>query len=176
MIIATARLFIRAWCNKDAEQFYLLSQDAGFNLHPITCYTQKSIETAEIWLAAEMNSLENSGTGMMAVCEIATGELIGIAGLRVIGAEHRFEVTYRFHESAWGRGYATEAARAVLEYGFETLGLSEIAASITPENKDSKKVAEKLGMKYSGNEVILGVNAEIFRVKRADFLNQPSNF
>ena len=166
-MIITARLAIKPWSLDDAEEFFQLTQDAGFNLHPITRYTQKNIDSAKVWIATESNSLENSGTGMLAVWEMTSGNLVGIAGLRVIGAEQRFEVTYRFKEAAWGQGYATEAARAVLQYGFETLGLSEIAASITPDNKASKKVAEKLGMKFSGTEVILGVNAEIFRLKRA---------
>jgi RimJ/RimL family protein N-acetyltransferase len=165
-MIETARLIIKTWDNDEAAQFFQLSQDPGFNSFPITVYTQKNVKSAKAWIAEAQRSFLENGTGMLGVWDKNSKELIGIAGLRIMGTERRYELTYRLKSSAWGKGFATEAARALLDYGFNQLGLSEIAASITPDNEDSKKVARKLGMTYSGNDTILGVQAEIFRVAR----------
>jgi [ribosomal protein S5]-alanine N-acetyltransferase len=169
-MLETARLIIKPWSDSDAEGFYLLTQDEGFNLFPITRYTQKTIDTARAWIVEARKSYEENGTGMLAVWERSSGQLIGMAGLRIMGAnERRYEVTYRLRESAWGKGFATEVAKAIITYGFEVLRLDEIAASITPDNEPSKRVAQKLGMKRTGTEILLGVEAEIFRVSKASW-------
>jgi ribosomal-protein-alanine N-acetyltransferase len=165
-MIETARLIIKTWETEEAAQFFQLSQDAGFNLFPITVYTQKSVESAKVWIAEAQCSFLENGTGMLGVWDKNSKDLIGIAGFRIMGTDRRYELTYRLKSSVWGQGFATEAARALLDYGFNQLGLSEIAASITPDNEDSKKVARKLGMAFTGTDVILGVQAEIFRVAR----------
>ena len=92
------------------------------------------------------------GFGLWAVVEKATARMIGFAGichpLWLPGWEHAVEVGWRLHRDAWGHGYATEAGRAALEYGFERLELAEIVAFIHPHNLRSAAVAHRLGMNH----------------------------
>ncbi|AYB43910.1 GNAT family protein [Paenibacillus lautus] len=64
--------------------------------------------------------------------------------------EHTYEIGWVFHSAYHGMGYATEAARALLQYGFEALGIHRIIATCQPENTPSYKVMEKLGMRREG--------------------------
>ena len=78
---------------------------------------------------------------------------IGVVGLESVSYEAHFtpavEVAWRLARAYWGRGYATEAARAALDYGFEQLGLTEIVALTVPANQRSRRVMERLGMTRS---------------------------
>jgi [ribosomal protein S5]-alanine N-acetyltransferase len=77
--------------------------------------------------------------------------LIGVGSLRMHSREHRQgELGYVLHSAAWGRGYATEAAQRLLEFGFVTLGLHRIFATCDPRNTASARVLEKLGMQREG--------------------------
>ncbi|WP_028568862.1 GNAT family N-acetyltransferase [Salinispora tropica] len=82
----------------------------------------------------------------------APAALIGAVELRVTAAAHRRgEFGYVLARSAWGQGYATEAAATVLTYAFEQAGLHRVAATCDPANVASRRVLEKIGMKYEGH-------------------------
>lgn len=66
------------------------------------------------------------------------------------GWEGDVEIGWRFVRDAWGRGYASEAAAAVMEHGFRTVGLDHIVAVLDPDNQRSRRVCEKLGMTAAG--------------------------
>jgi ribosomal-protein-alanine N-acetyltransferase len=78
--------------------------------------------------------------------------LIGVAGLETVSYEAHFtpgvEVAWRLVRAYWVRGYATEAARAALDYGFREIGLSDIVALTVPANQRSHRVMERLGMTH----------------------------
>jgi [ribosomal protein S5]-alanine N-acetyltransferase len=79
------------------------------------------------------------------------GQLIGSCGLRVRNREYaQAEIGYALHPDFWGRGYATEAARLLLGFGFGELGLHRIYATCDPRNEASARVLRKLGMTYEG--------------------------
>ncbi|MBA3854465.1 MAG: GNAT family N-acetyltransferase [Gemmatimonas sp.] len=80
----------------------------------------------------------------------STAALIGAVGLEIVAAHRRAELGYWIAKSRWGQGIATEAARAVVAYGFDTLGLHRIEAHHYPENPGSGAVMRKLGMKHEG--------------------------
>lgn len=81
-----------------------------------------------------------------------SGTLIGAVELRVTSAAHRRgEFGYVLARSAWGQGYATEAAAAVLTYAFEQADLHRVAATCDPANAASRRVLEKIGMKCEGH-------------------------
>ena len=84
-----------------------------------------------------------------AVVEKETGQLVGTCGLiPVEGKGPDIELTYYFAKDVWGRGYCTEAVRAVLDYGFDELGIDPILAMTFPDHKASWRVMEKAGMRY----------------------------
>jgi RimJ/RimL family protein N-acetyltransferase len=78
------------------------------------------------------------------------GELCGGTGLRIEKAHQHAELGYWIGVPYWGHGYATEAAHAAVNYGFETLGLRRIFASCVTENSASARVLQKIGMQYEG--------------------------
>ena len=167
-MFVTERLHIQAWRPTDGEAFFQLLQDEGFHSHTITIYRQSDLATAQRWLEAETESFLQTGLGMLAVWE-KTGALIGMAGLKPPLVDDRVEITYRLRQSAWGKGYATEAARTLLDYGFHQLQLPRIAASITPDNTASRKVLAKLGMHLTNTEILKGVLAEIYAIEQASW-------
>ena len=80
---------------------------------------------------------------------------MGVCGplIETINGERRMGVAYIFNKACWGKGYATEAAQASVNYGFGALGAEEVIAEIRPENKKSRRVAERLGMAINGSFV-----------------------
>lgn len=86
-----------------------------------------------------------------AVERLADGRVIGSAELSMTSLDHRrAEMGYVFARDAWGRGYATEAAGALVAYGFDKLGLHRIAATCDPDNVGSARVLRKIGMLPEG--------------------------
>ncbi len=95
----------------------------------------------------------DNGYGLWAVVERATGRVVGDAGVVALGgppsiAGHRLR--YMVNRELWGRGYATEAAEASLDFAFRILRLSEVKAITHPEHRVSQRVLEKIGMAYGG--------------------------
>jgi ribosomal-protein-alanine N-acetyltransferase len=92
-----------------------------------------------------------NGFGLWALEVRETAEFIGFVGLAAPGFEAHFtpavEVGWRLARSAWGNGYATEAALAALEFGFEEVGLGEIVSLTTVANRRSQAVMERIGMR-----------------------------
>jgi RimJ/RimL family protein N-acetyltransferase len=82
------------------------------------------------------------------VLEKATGEFVGECGITIqdIDGVKEHEVGYKIAKEKWGRGYAHEAAAALVQYGFGTLGLSRLCSYMASDHLQSRRVAEKLGM------------------------------
>jgi RimJ/RimL family protein N-acetyltransferase len=99
---------------------------------------------------------EANGYGLWALEVRASGELAGFAGLVMPSFEAHFtpavEVGWRLARSAWGQGYATEAAQAALAFGFEEVGLSEIVSFTSAGNARSRAVMERLGMTHDPDD------------------------
>ena len=165
-MIATKRLFIRPWASDGAKSFFELSQDAGFTLFPITHYRQPSLQSAREWIDQAIELHQQTGLGKWAVWEKQSGQLVGMGGLTPwqLESEKLVDITYRLRHSAWGQGLGLELAEALVTYGFEELNLSQITATITPENLPSKKIAEKLGMNYDRQIILLGVATDLYRL------------
>src|SRR5262245_46230860 len=97
------------------------------------------------------------------------GEFVGCALLSPEPGLRQIELAYRFRRSVWGRGFATEAGRACLAYGFRQLGLSEIVALAYPENAASRRVLAKLGFKAVGEHAAYGATLVQLTLAAADF-------
>jgi RimJ/RimL family protein N-acetyltransferase len=82
--------------------------------------------------------------------------VIGVAGLTHLQDGPEVEVGYRFMRRCWGKGYATEAARASIDSGFAELGLERIVAVTTPDNRPSRRVMEKCGLTFVGLTIVHG--------------------
>jgi [ribosomal protein S5]-alanine N-acetyltransferase len=96
------------------------------------------------------------GFGKWATIERATGNLIGYCGVELFENGPDVELGFCFAHAAWGRGYATEAARVWLDHGFASLGFSRVIALVKPANSSSIRVLEKLGMRQVGPTEVAG--------------------
>lgn len=94
------------------------------------------------------------------------GWLIGHGGLNFVPEFEATEVLWALHPDAWGKGYATEMARAALAFGFETIGLASIFAITKPDNTASQAVMKRLGLSYHRNVVYKGLDAVWFEIGR----------
>lgn len=143
----TERLWLRQWRDDDWAPFAALNADPEVMRHfPSTLDEHES--NAFAYRNAAL--LEVHGYGLWAVEQAASGEFLGMVGLNQPLWDARFnpctEVGWRFARSAWGHGYATEAARAALAVAFGPLGLDEVVSFTTVANTRSRAVMERLGM------------------------------
>jgi len=146
-MIRTARLILRAWRDDDLEPFAAMNADSAVMEHfPKPLSREESDETA----ARIRAFMEVRGFGLWAVEVPGSLPFVGFVGLTSPLFEAPFtpcvEVGWRLARVAWGLGYATEAARAALDLGFDRFGLDEIVSMTVPRNVRSRRVMEKLGM------------------------------
>lgn len=99
---------------------------------------------------------EANGFGLWALEAQATGEFVGFTGLATPAFDAHFtpavEVGWRLARSAWGKGYATEAAQAALVFGFEEVGLSEVVSFTSATNMRSRAVMERIEMTHNPDD------------------------
>lgn len=105
---------------------------------------------AEAWIATHQQSFEEGRDVAFAITLRDTGDLAGAIGLMFTPHHDRGEIGYWIAVPYWGKGVATEAARAVVDYGFRERGLQRIEAVHFTRNPASGRVMQKLGMKYEG--------------------------
>jgi len=145
--LTTARLLLREWHERDRDPFAALNADprvAEFLGEPMD-------RTASDGLVDRIGARwASDGHGLWAVERVEDGAFVGFAGLAAPSFETAFtpcvEIGWRLAAAAWGHGYATEAARAALRFGFDDLGLHEIVSFTTVANVRSRAVMERLGM------------------------------
>lgn len=112
-------------------------------------------ELAERRLRACELEWSERGHGLVAVVDGATGRFLGRAGLRYWPQFDETELGWVLHPDVWGCGYATEAARACADWGFQNLDIAYLTAMIHPGNSRSIKVAQRLGMQQLRTDVLL---------------------
>ena len=152
-VIETERLIMRPWLASDAESLFALASDpavgpaAGWPAHASVAESAEVIAT--VFAAPET----------YAVVLRETGELVGCAGFNADGTANmplgadELELGYWIGKPFWNRGFATEAARALVERGFSELGLAGIHAAYFEGNDRSRRVLDKLGFSYMRTQV-----------------------
>ena len=113
----------------------------------------KTIEESRAVIQAVRQQYLDNGIGRWAVVEKASGEFIGWSGLKFIteyenNRIHFYDVGYRLIPRYWGNGYATESAKAAIEYGFTKMNLQEIIGMANVDNRASRRALEKCGLKF----------------------------
>ena len=150
--LRTERLLLRPWRDSDREPFAAINADPVVMEHfPSTLSRDESDDFVDRVIAG----WAARGFGLWAV-EVTEPEDDGPAGfvghVGLMSAEHRgsgtVEVGWRLAREAWGRGYAPEAARAALGVGFDSLGLDEVVSFTVPQNTNSRRVMDKIGMTH----------------------------
>jgi RimJ/RimL family protein N-acetyltransferase len=164
-MIETERLLLREFTLADLDELARLRSDPEVMRY----IGEQSKEKVSQRLAYYISHYESHGFGMWAVIDKERREMIGWCGLIFLDGTPEVEVGYGIARSHWGKGLMTEAARASLRYGFERAGLKRIVAVAMPENTASRRIMEKLGMRYEKNAFHYGHDLVYYAVEREDF-------
>ena len=153
-ILETNRLRLRTLRNEDLEDLlWVLGDPETMRFYPAP-FTRQLVEE---WIRDSINRYQRDGIGLWAVELKATGELVGDCGpavRQVLGARE-IELGWHVNRALWGQGLATEAAAACRDWVFRHIHPSRLIALVRPENTQSRRVAEKIGMTVEG-EVAYG--------------------
>jgi RimJ/RimL family protein N-acetyltransferase len=151
--LRTERLLLRQWRDEDLEPFAALNADPEtMRFFPQPPSREQSDALAE----QSRRRIEQEGWGLWAVEVVGGASFIGFVGLARPSFEAHFtpavEVGWRLAREHWGHGYATEAGRAAVAFGFEELGLGEIVSFTSVLNEPSWRVMERLGMSHDPDD------------------------
>lgn len=116
-----------------------------------------------------MDCFSEYGYSMCLTSLKETGERIGVTGIQPLEKTGLVEVGYSFEKKHWGRGFATEAAVAWLDFGFRQAGLERIVAVAEPENEGSIRVMKKLGMNFEKTSLSYGLQVVRYSVPQEIF-------
>ena len=145
--LTSERLLLRRWKDADLEPFAALNADPIVMEHLPAMLSRAESDAFVARIEAHFDAHD---FGLFAVAVRATGEFIGFVGLWPASFDAPFtpavEVGWRLARTAWGHGYATEAARAAVRDGFERLGLDEIVSFTAQVNERSWRVMQRIGM------------------------------
>ena len=145
--LRTERLWLRPWRPSDREPFARLNANRR-----VMEYFPAPLSRGESHLLADQiqSHIDQHGWGLWAVEIPGVASFGGFIGLAVPHFDAPFmpctEIGWRLEPGCWGHGYATEGARAILAFGFQTLGLDEIVSFTTEANHRSRRVMERIGM------------------------------
>ena len=149
--LATERLTLRRFTLDDAPRVQLLAGDKTIASTTLNIPHPYEDGMAEEWIGTHEKQRKAGKLENFAIVQKEDYLLVGAIGLVIKKEWDSAELGYWIGKPYWGKGYCTEAARAVLKYGFEELGLNRIHAHFMTQNPGSGKVMEKIGMKYEGH-------------------------
>ncbi len=149
MPIVSDRLILRDWCDADRQPFADMSADPSVMEFLLPLATR---DACDAWIDRQRAHSAKYGFCFWAVTEKHGGAFLGAVGLLHVAYSAHFtpavELGWRIARAFWGQGYAPEAAKAALQYGFDTLKLPEIVANAAVGNEKSRRVMAKLGMRH----------------------------
>jgi RimJ/RimL family protein N-acetyltransferase len=162
--LETERLTLRMWREDDFEGYARICADEEVMRY----IGGKAYSRLEAWrsMAYMIGHWHLRGYGHWAVEEKASGHFIGRMGFFNPEGWPGFEVGWTLARESWGRGYASEGARRMLDYAFTEMDRDHVISLIHPENRASIKVAEKMGEKVEGQTEVLGVPVLIYGISR----------
>jgi RimJ/RimL family protein N-acetyltransferase len=161
-VIETKRLLLRPLTLGDVDALVALHDD------PEVARFIKRLErpAAEARLRLAEREWRERGHGMFAVLDRVSGRFLGRAGLKYWDQFDETEVGWALRRDAWGHGFATEAARACLDWGFASLEVRYLTAMIHPQNEASIRLAHRVGMSRLRADVLLGDRVVVYSLDR----------
>ena len=153
LILETDRLILRELRLSDAEDFFAMDSNPNVHKYLWNKPVQKIEETIEVIEFVKKQYIDN-GIGRFAMISKKTNEFIGWAGLKFNAEEvnnkvNFYDIGYRLDEKFWGKGYASEATFAWLNYAFETMKIQTMEAAAQTENVASNRILQKIGMEMT---------------------------
>jgi ribosomal-protein-alanine N-acetyltransferase len=145
--IQTARLMLRPLRAADAVIIHrIYKTDGGLKYFPIP--TPPPLDKVERFIAGQQEQWKRYGYGNWGILPNGEDEIIGWVGLQFLPELDETQVGFLLDKPIWGKGYATEAARASIQFGFDQLDFNQLIALVHPENTASRRVLDKCGMTY----------------------------
>lgn len=166
IILETPRTYLRELTPNDSSYFYQLNLD-----EEVIKYTGDmpfaSIEEAQKFLE-NYTHYKLHQYGRWAVIEKSSNSFIGWCGLRYINQTNETDIGFRFFKEYWNKGFATETAKAVIDYGFHTLQLRRIIGIVMKQNTASIQVLKKIGMQKIGTTTCDLHDAYLFEINHSN--------
>lgn len=169
--LETPRLILRKFSPDDLERIVELANDVGFMRFSSGVRDQAQ---AAAMLERFLAPAREGKPSPFAVIVREDGALIGYCGflLQTVDGVQEVEIGYRLDPAYWGRGLATEAARAVRDHGFRDWKMERVISLIHPDNTPSSRVAEKNGMRLEKVTTFLESPAQVYAITRAEWLER----
>lgn len=172
--IETERLILRELLHSDDKDMFKLDSNPAVHKYlgenPV-----KKIEQVQEVITMVRNQYQSNGIGRWATIEKKTGLFIGWSGLKFITENENnkvfyHDIGYRFMPQFWGKGYATEATKACLKYGFQEMNLNEIWGATHEENKASRRVLEKCGLTFVEQFMWHDITCDSLKINKTNWL------
>ena len=166
LILETERLLLREFVPDDVDALAaVLSDSETMRYYPAVL----DRDGVAAWIERNRRRYTDAGHGLWAMVSKSSGEVIGDCGLtrQTVEEVDEIEIGYHVRRDLWGRGYASEAAGACRDYGFERLGAERLISLIRPENVPSRRVAEKIGLTLWKEVVWRGLPHCVYVVRMA---------
>ncbi len=162
--IETERLALRGLRHDDIDAFAAMFADERV----YRWFGGAPVDRAGAWkaMAMHLGHWALRGYGQWAVVERLTGAFVGRAGLWYPQGWPGLEVGWAVLPPYWGNGYATEAGRASVDWAFDHLGAREVISVTLPHNAASRRVMEKVGLRYDRTEQVAGREQVIYRTTK----------
>lgn len=148
--LSTPRLLLKALEKHQAEKLFTLANGPKIADNTASIPSPYTLQTAQGFIDGMQEKFRSVGLLSLGVHVRDSGELIGIASLRINAAHHYGHLGGWTAADARNLGYATEAATALIDYGFGELGLHRVGSQCFSRNKESARVMEKIGLQYEG--------------------------
>lgn len=167
-VLETARLLLREFALEDADALARVISDPETMRYYPAPYDRRGVVE---WIDRNRRRYQYDGHGLWALVLKESNEMIGDCGLtrQQVDGVDEIELGYHLRRDHWGKGLATEAARACRDYGFENLPAGHIISLIRPENAPSRRVAQRNGMTLWKEVVWKGLPHQVFRIRRAEW-------
>ena len=166
ILLETERLLLRMFTKEDLDAYASICADAEVMRF---VGEGKPLSRTDAWrhIAIFLGTWQLRGYGTLAVQDKVSGQMIGRVGYIHPEGWPGVELSWTLARHFWGRGLATEAARACLQHGFSKFGLTHVISLIHPENRRSISVAERLGESKEGSTEIFGKTSLIYGIRTA---------
>lgn len=154
--LETQRLRLRPFRLEDLDDLAALNADPQVMRYVSEPLSRPEVRQSLAWFAEEWDRL---GFGWFAIFDRVSDAFVGQCGLQCLEGDPQsceVELAFAFHRRFWGRGYGTEAARAVLAFGFDSAGLQEVVAVAREQNHASRRLLERLGFEVAGGGELYG--------------------
>jgi len=171
--IITERLILRKLTRDDVDNIFLLDSNPDVMKYVGVPAVSNKAESEKM-IDNILNQYQKNGTGRLAVIEKESNQFIGWSGIKLLtdevnGFKNVYELGYRFLPEFWGKGYATESAKASLDLGFNQLNADKIYAYADVENQSSNHILTKIGFDNKGSFLDKNDLCNWFELKKSNY-------